>query len=271
MEPAIVVILLWLLFGGTHVGLVIAPVRRRLVAVVGEGGFFALFTLVASLTFWALLSYYAAHRFDGLPGLDAGRVPLLRWLLMMVIAGGVVLIVAGLAVYPRLPVALFGQPIGEPRGVERITRHPFFAGMALVGGAHALLAPHLAGAVFMGGFAVLGIAGARHQDARNLATRGRAYADYVAVTSIVPFAAVLAGRQRLAGSELPVAGFAIGLAVAVVLRLAHGSLFAGGGRWIVLAVIAGGGLASVQSLLRSRRIGALAKRAPATATERRLA
>lgn len=262
MEPVIVVALLWLLFGGTHVGLVIAPVRRRLVAVVGEGGFFALFTVVASLTFWALLAYYAAHRLDGLPGLDAGRVPLLRWLLMIVITGGVVLSVAGLAVYPRLPVALFGQPIREPRGIERITRHPFFAGMALLGGAHALLAPHLVGAVFMAGFAVLGIAGARHQDARNLVTRGRAYADYVAVTSIVPFAAVLAGRQRMVWSELPIAGFALGLGLAALLRLAHGSLFAAGGRWILLAVVAGGGLASAQSWLRSRRIGALAKREP---------
>ena len=52
MEPAIIVGLLWLLFGGTHVGLATRRVRGRLVDVVGEGGFFALFSLVAALTFW---------------------------------------------------------------------------------------------------------------------------------------------------------------------------------------------------------------------------
>lgn len=265
MEPAMVVGLLWLLFGGTHVGLASRRVRAWLVGLVGEGGFFGLFSLVAALTFWALIAYYAAHRLDGVAGLDAGRVPLLRWLLMGVIATGLALIAAGLAVYPRLPVALFGQPIVAPRGVERITRHPFFVGAALLGLAHALLAPHLGGAVLMGGFAVLGISGARHQDAKYRRTRGQAYEDYAAVTSVVPFAAILSGRQRFVPRELPLGAFAAGIGLTVLLRFSHASLFAHDGLWIVVAMVGGGALASVQSLVRSRRVGALAARTPASA------
>jgi uncharacterized membrane protein len=263
MEPAIVVALLWMLFGGTHVGLASRRVREPLVAVLGPLGFFALFSLIATATFWALLAYYAGHRFEGVAGLDAGRVALVRWVLMGVIALGIVLIVAGLVVYPRLPVALFGQPIGAPRGIERVTRHPFFVGTALLGLAHVLLAPHLAGAVFMGGFAVLGIGGALHQDAKYRRARGQAYAEYAAATSIVPFAAILRGRQAFALGDLPIGAFVVGIGLAVVLRLSHASLFAHDGLWIVVGVSGGGALASVQSWLRARRVAAREAARPA--------
>jgi len=69
---------------------------------------------------------------------------------------GVVHMTAGITVYPRLPMALFDQPMrGGARGVKRITRHPSFAGVALFALAHALLATRLVGAVYMAGFAVL--------------------------------------------------------------------------------------------------------------------
>lgn len=253
MEPALVVLLLATLFAGTHVGLATRAVRPRLVGALGEGGFFGLYSLVAVLTFWLLVSYYAAHRFEGAPGPGLGAIPLVHGALLVVIAAGFVLMVSGLAVYPRLPMALFGQPIREPYGIERITRHPFFAGTALIGIAHLLLATHLVGVVVMGTLAVLSIAGARHQDAKYLHSRGRPYAEYLAVTSAVPFAAIVDGRQRLVWSELPLAASALGVGVAVVLRSVHASLFADGGRWIVLAVVSGGALASLQSWLRARR------------------
>jgi hypothetical protein len=39
----------------------------------------------------------------------------------------------------------------------------------------------------------------------------------------------------------------------------HASLFSDGGRWIVLAVVGGGAVASLQSWLRARRLGARAE------------
>ena len=47
MEPALVVAVLWMLFGGTHIGLATRRVRAALVARLGEGGFTALFSAVA--------------------------------------------------------------------------------------------------------------------------------------------------------------------------------------------------------------------------------
>lgn len=256
MEPAIGVALSAVVFVGTHVGLATDAVRSRVVARLGAAAFVGLYSLVAALTFAAVVAYYAAHRFEGLAGLAAvttGLVPLAHEILLVVIAGGVALVVAGLMAYPRMPMALFRQPIREPYGIERVTRHPFFAGTAIIGIAHVLLAPHLAGTVLMGGLVALALVGARHQDARHLRMRGQPYADYLTATSILPFGAILAGRQRLVWRELPLGALAAGVGVAVVLRLVHASLFAQGGLWIVLAVVGGAVVASAQTWRRARR------------------
>jgi uncharacterized membrane protein len=255
-EPAAILALLWLLFGGTHVGLATGRVRGALVDRLGDRGFMALFSAIASISFAALVVYYAAHRYEGAPGLALTAVPAVRWLLMAAIAFGVALITAGLIAYPRMPMALFDQPIRQPRGIERITRHPFFVGVAVLGVAHAFLATRLVGAVFAAGLAVLGIAGAWHQDRKLLARRGGPYADYLARTSTVPFAAALAG-QPLAWRELPLGALAGGLVLAVVLRLGHGVLFAHGGAWIIVAVSGGGAIASWQTWRRTQRRAAL--------------
>jgi len=258
MEPAVAVALLWGIFGGLHIALSAAPIRARLVAHLGEAGFIGLFSLAATLSFGMLVRYYATHRWEGMPSLALGGVAALRWTLMGLVVIGIVLMVAGLAVYPRLPSALFGQPIRTPRGVERITRHPFFAGSALFALAHALLATRLVGAVFAAGLALLAIAGARHQDARLLASRGKPYADYLAATSGVPFLAIVRGHQRLVWRELPAGALAVGLGLAAVLRATHGVLFAAAGLWIVVAVVGGAAIATVQSWRRARRVGGAA-------------
>jgi uncharacterized membrane protein len=244
---------LWLLFGGSHVGLATHPVRSRLVARFGEMGFTAIFYLVAALSFAWLVSYYAAHRFDGAPGLDLASLPVARGALTIAIVAGFMLIVPALVIYPSLPAALFGQTIRGPRGIERITRHPFDAGTALFAVAHALLAPHAVGIVFFGGFALLAVLGSRHQDGKLLARHGSPYADYLNATSAVPFAAILAGRQRLVWRELPIGSIAGGLALALVLRQWHEAIFAHGGAWIIATFLGGALIAGFNAWRRARR------------------
>lgn len=261
MTPALTVALLWLLFGGTHVGLATARVRGALVARLGEGGFRTLFTLAATITLTLLVTGYAQRRGAGVPGPALGALPLLQPLLLTLSVAGIVLAAAG--DYPRAPMALFPVPIEPPRGVERITRHPMFAGAALFGTAHALLAAHLTGTVFFGGLAALSLIGAHHQDRKLLARRGGAYAEYLAVTSTVPFVAVLAGRQQLHWRELRPVPLLVGLGAALALRSAHDLLFAQSGVWIVVGVFALGTFASWQSQRFARRHAS--RRAPAAA------
>src|SRR5262249_22998851 len=134
MTPVLEVALLWLLFAGTHVGLASRPIRRLLAGRLGEIGFAAVFSIVATVTFTMLVRFYAAHRFEGAPGPGLGSVPIIRGILMAAIVLGVVLASAGAFVFPSAPMALFhAQPIYPVRGLERITRHPFFVGTTLLG------------------------------------------------------------------------------------------------------------------------------------------
>src|SRR5439155_1064756 len=123
MEPALTAALLWLVFGATHVGLATRRVRAALVARLGEHGFTALFSVVASAAFAVAIAYFAAHRNEGATGLALAHVAALRWTLMAVSVTGIVLVSAGSATYVGSPYDLFAGRVRAPRGIERITRH----------------------------------------------------------------------------------------------------------------------------------------------------
>jgi uncharacterized membrane protein len=254
MESVVSMVMLWILFAGTHIGLAARPVRSTLVARTGERGFSVLFSVVAAVSFTILVTFYAAHRFEGLPGFAVGALAPVRWGLMALMVAASALLAASLTAYPRSPYALLsGRGIREPRGLERITRHGFFAATAVFAVVHALLATRLVGTIFAGGFAVLAIVGAWHQDRKFLARHGETYAAYLAVTSTLPFGAIVAGRQRLVVSELPLRALGLGAAIAVVLRLGHDYLFAWGGLLIVAVVVGGAAVETVQAWRRGRR------------------
>jgi len=253
MEPALRVAMAWLLFAAGHIGLAALPVRGALVRRLGRWGFIAAYTAVASLTFALAIWTYAAQRLQGAPGLALGRSGLAEVTLTSAVVLGVVLMLASFAGYQRSPMSLTSGQASEPHGLARVTRHSFFVGVILFAGAHALLASRLAGAVGMAGLALFAAIGAWHQDRKLLALRGESYQGYLAATSVVPFAAILAGRQRLVWRELPLAGFAVGLVAAYLLRVAHAGIFDHGGAYVIGTVVGGALLILVAELRRDRR------------------
>jgi uncharacterized membrane protein len=240
MDPVLSVAAALTLFAATHLGLAWLPVRRVLVARLGPWGFTLFFSLVAWITFGMVISTYAAHADEGPAGLALGAAPgAVRWALIAAVAAGFMLMTGAFAGYGRSPYAIGGDCVREPRGLERVTRHPFFAGVVLLGGAHALLATRQVGAVAMGGIALVALAGAWLQDRKLLAQRGEPYADFLAVTSTLPFAAIAAGRQRLVWSELPYGTLLLGLAFAWALRAVHAHIFDHGGAWAIALLVIG--------------------------------
>jgi uncharacterized membrane protein len=227
------------LFASTHLLLAWPPLRQPLVARLGAFGFTAFYSVVAWITFGIAASLYAAHASEGPPGLGLGAHPGARAFAIALIALGTMLMVGAFADYGSSPYAIGSRRVREPRGLERVTRHPFFVGTALLGAAHALLATRLVGAVFMGGLGALALLGSHLQDRKHAALRGEAYAGYLAQSSLLPFAAIAAGRQRLVWSELPFGLLAVGLALAGALRAVHPYLFAYGGAFVIAALVIG--------------------------------
>jgi uncharacterized membrane protein len=210
-------------FAASHLGLSSAPLRDRLVASLGEKGFQILYGLVALLTLGTLIAAYiqASHHvylWPPSPGLR--HLPLLVMpLAFLLIAGGVLI--------PNPSATGMTGALDRPepaRGVLRITRHPVMWGVGLWAALHIVANGDLASLLFFGGFLLTAQGGAWHLDRRMAATEGARWQRFTAVTSFVPFAALLAGRQRWAWGELgrPVAW---GLGVFVLLLFLHVHLF----------------------------------------------
>ena len=255
MDPIASVVLAWLLFAASHIGMASARVRGPLAARLGEAGFGAAFSLVASVTLGLLCYVYSYAQYEGPAGLGLGGTAWLLWPLVALSVAGVVCAVASLFGYPAGAYAVghAGQQ-PEPRGFERITRHGFNVGLSLVGLSHALLATHLTGTVFFGALFVFGILGSIHQDAKLLARNPASHGPFMAKTSLVPFAAILSGKNRLVLSELRPLAIILGFAAAWGLREAHPYLFAHGGLYVTGGAIGGAIVATLQvEITRMRR------------------
>jgi uncharacterized membrane protein len=257
MDPTLTIALYWMLFGGTHLALASGRTRAWLVGRLGDRGFQLVFSLVALVTFGLLVRAYSGLRFDGAAGPALAAVPAARAVLYAVSFAGIALAIAGVIAFPSSPMAPPGR-VRPPRGLARITRHAFFAGVALWAGAHALLATRLTGVVFFTGTFLLVTLGARLQDRKLLRRHGAPYADYVAATSGVPFAAIVGGRQRLVLRELPLGLLAASVLLTAALRAVHASIFAAGGAWVMGVIVAGLVLLEIATRARARGAAAAA-------------
>ncbi len=128
------------------------------------------------------------------------------------------LVVIGLTTPNPTAVAQEGFLAREPAGIVRITRHPFLIGVAIWALVHLIGNGDGASALFFAALAVVALAGTVSIDAKRRRAQGPAWDAFAARTSIVPFAAILAGRNSLSLGELgwwrPAAG---GIAYALML------------------------------------------------------
>jgi uncharacterized membrane protein len=178
--------------------------------------------VISLATFVPLVRAYFGHRHAGplLWNLGAAAVP---WGLSLVLASvGMACLVASFLQPSPVGIA----PVkAEARGMMRITRHPLFCAFALWGLGHAIVNGYLGDVLFFGGFVVFSLVGALHQDARKQRDEGERLAEFYAQTSVLPFGAILAGRNRLVVEEVPWLGLLIGLVAAVAIYLLHPRLF----------------------------------------------
>lgn len=217
----------WVAFGGTHVLLSSVPLRTRLIRGLGLAGFKALYSVVALATFVPLVVTAWNNRHEGALIYDPPAWTVHVTETMMLLA---LLLLTGAAASPS-PVStvmeMSGRARMEPRGILRVTRHPNNTGFVVFGLAHMVSNPTVGDWVFWGGLVIFGVVSAIHQDRRSLAAGPAGFADFYRATSILPFGAVLAGRQRLALGELSRVAALVGVGLWVALRLLHPLLIGG--------------------------------------------
>ena len=227
MPPWLGIALLWAGFAGAHLYLSGDDVRPRLVARLGPDVFRGVYSLVVLVWFGWLVWYWWHHKHTGpLLWTTLGPPVLARALNHVLMFAAFVLLVPAVlpaSAAPSLTIA-GGRDASVVRGLLRITRHPLLMALALFGLAHLLVNGTLGDVAFFAGFPLFVWIGTRHQDAR-LARDRPGYGELIAQTSVVPFGAILGGRQRLVVSELPWGSMAAGLVLGIVVRQWHGFLF----------------------------------------------
>lgn len=202
----------------------LAPVRRRLIAVVGEQAFRGLFALVA-----ALLLVWIVAAYQDVPFVPLWQPPTaLRHLSLTVMPVAFFFVVAGLTTANPTATGADSEQIAArgPVGALKITRHPMMWGIGLWGIAHLLANGDVGGVILFGGMTVLALAGAWAIDLKKRASLGAVWTDYEAQTSFLPFAALVTKRIRLTFGEVGWWRIALGLVLYAAFLAAHPWLFA---------------------------------------------
>ena len=183
-------------FFGGHVILSSGAVRPRLLAALGERGFLMLYTVVALASLlWLGYGYATAPREPWWGGPQLALVPL-------VLMAPAALLYVG-AFSQRNPTSVGQEADGEAaRGILRITRHPFLWAMALWAAGHLVVNGNFPSLVLFGGMLALALIGMGEIDRKTQLRNPEGWAAFAARTSVVPFAAIAQGRNRLVWSEI---------------------------------------------------------------------
>lgn len=180
-----------LVFIGLHVGVSGTRLRGAAVARLGEGGFRGAFSLATAVSLVLLiLAFHAA------PTTPLWYAPAwLRILLMLAMAPAFLLFVTAIARGNPTAVGGSGLP-ADPHGIQRITRHPMLWSFSIWATVHLIGNGDSAALAFFGTFLVTALAGMPSIDAKIAARDPVGWQGFAARTSILPFAAILAGRNR---------------------------------------------------------------------------
>lgn len=192
-----------------HLGVSGTRLRDRLVAALGLRAYMVVFSVasVASII-WLVAAYKAAPYSQ-----TWGQLQWWKPAAIGLMLPAFLLVVIGLTTPNPTAVAQESLAAQPPRGIVRITRHPFLVGVAIWASVHLVGNGDVASTLLFASLAVVSIAGTVSIDAKRRRALGPASWDaFAQQTSIVPFAAALSGRARLSLPEIgwwrPAAGLA---------------------------------------------------------------
>lgn len=210
-------------FIGIHVLISSTPLRATFVNRVGLIAYLAGFSAFSAATIgWMIFAYMGAQDIPlwQLPGaLRAAiiiAIPLGLWLVFLSFGSPNPTTVGQEAVIrSETPAA----------GIVRITRHPFMVGFAVWALGHMLVNGDLASQMFFGAFFVQAAIGPWLIDRKKAAALAENWQRFAASTSIIPFAAILSGRNRFRPREIGWLRPAAALLAVGALLYFHGAIF----------------------------------------------
>jgi uncharacterized membrane protein len=206
-------------FAGIHLGVAGTRLRDRAIAALGRAGYTAVFSLASAAgLIWLVVAY------DRAPYLAFwGMLEWWKPVAVVLMLPAAMLVVIGLATPNPTSAGQEGRVADPPQGIVRVTRHPFLTGVGLWAIVHLIGTGDAASLVFFATWAVVAVAGTVSIDAKRRRLLGAAaWEPFAAQTSIVPFAAIAAGRNRFDPGEIGAWRWCLALAVYALLLGGHG-------------------------------------------------
>jgi uncharacterized membrane protein len=209
-----------LFFIGIHLGIAGTTLRDRAIALLGRGGYMALFSL-ASLAgiLWLVLAYRHAP-YLATWGMLAEWKPVAIALMLP----SALLVVIGLTTPNPTSVAQEERLDQPPQGIVRVTRHPFLIGVGLWALIHLIGNGDAASLVFFATWIIVALAGTVSIDAKRRRALGGRWESFAAATSILPFAAIAAGRNVFRPGEIGLWRWAAALVVYGLMLGGHAAV-----------------------------------------------
>jgi uncharacterized membrane protein len=210
------------LFVGIHLGISGTKLRDVITGAIGENPYRGLFAITSlGAVVWMCIAYNQASISPANTVLfDAGQG-----------FRNFGIVIVGFALLLALPGVMRGNPTsaGQDKaqvgGMLRITRHPFLIGATLWSGFHLIGSGSLAATILFATFFIVATLGMPAIDAKVRRKRPEDWKKISAQTSIIPFAAIIAGRNRFVAREIFDWRFGVAIVVVLVLLYFHNALF----------------------------------------------
>jgi uncharacterized membrane protein len=207
-------------FVGIHLFVSGTGLRDRLVARLGERVYLVLFSIASGIgLIWLIRAWLRATRGTVVAPPETLQLWLLpvSWRPILAVVVGIAFLFVVVGLTTPSPTAAGGEGrLASPdpaTGILRITRHPFLIGVGIWAVVHLIANGDTASLVFFGAFLILAVTGPVSIDRKRARKHGESWTSFARMTSIVPFAAIASGRNRLVLSEVglwrPLAAIAI--------------------------------------------------------------
>jgi uncharacterized membrane protein len=204
-------------FAGIHLGVAGTTIRDRAIAALGQNGYRVAFSIATVVGLaWLVMAYNRAPYV-----VTWGMLEWWKPFAIILMLPASLLVVIGLATPNPTSVAQENRLAQPPQGIVRVTRHPFLTGVGLWALVHLIGNGDVASLVFFAVWAVVALAGTVSIDKKRQRLFGAAWEPFAAQTSIVPFAAIAAGRNRFRPGEIGAWRWAAAVVVYVLMLVGH--------------------------------------------------
>ena len=205
-------------FAGIDLGVAGTTIRDRAIAALGQSGYRAAFSIATVVGLaWLVMAYNRAPYV-----VTWGMLEWWKPFAIVLMLPASLLVVIGLTTPNPTAIAQENRLAQPPQGIVRVTRHPFLTGVGLWALVHLIGDGDVASLVFFAVWAVVALAGTVSIDRKRRRLLGAAaWEPFAAQTSIVPFAAIAAGRNRFRPGEVGAWRWGAAIVLYVLMLVGH--------------------------------------------------